>query len=580
VLPPIWNIPHTRNPNFTGRDTLLDDLHTALTSGQPAALVQALPGLGGVGKTQVAVEHAYRHALEYRLVWWLRAEEPTTLAADYAGLALHLDLPVEGITDQRLIVEAVRGWLTREVGWLLIFDNAQDPNDVRPYLPTTGEGHVVITSRNQAWRSLGHLLPVPILEHEKAIAFLLSRTGQTDRAAADQVAQEVGDLPLALEQAGAYLEITGTPLADYAILFRSRRHALWQEEKPPWDYPATVATTWSLAGEHIDDVARSLLIVCAFLAPDDIPRSLLTEGAGHLPAPLSTAVADSLSLNRAVASLERYSLLEVKGDAFAMHRLVQMVARDGFSDEQQKAWVTLVVQVVDTAFPFVYDTPQTWAPCARVLPHVLSAAEHATALRIVPEATARLLEKAGLYQVVQAAYPAARRLLQQALAINEAAYGPEHPQVARTLGALGLSLQTQGDLPAARAALERALLIKVAVYGPEHPEVAVTLGNLSNVLRKQGDLPAARAILERALPLFEAAYGPEHPEVARTLGALGIVLQAQGDLPAARAILERALLIKVAAYGPEHPEVAVTLGNLGILLQAQEDLPAACAALE
>jgi hypothetical protein len=167
-------VPHLRNPNFTGREDLLTQLRTALTSGQPAALTQALAGLGGVGKTQLATEYAYRYATEYEVVWWVRAEEPTTLAADFALLAHELELPEQNEADQAVVVAAVQRWLRQHQRWLLVFDNAREPGEMRPYLPQGGGGHVLVTSRNPVWGSMAQRVPVQVLGRAEAVAFQTS----------------------------------------------------------------------------------------------------------------------------------------------------------------------------------------------------------------------------------------------------------------------------------------------------------------------------------------------------------------------------------------------------------------------
>ena len=328
TLPPIWNVPHNRNPNFTGRDTLLAELRTALTSGQTAALTQAISGLGGVGKTQLAVEYAYRFAGEYSLVWWVPSEEPATLASVYADLAGALDLPEQGATEQMVMVEAVRLWLGRNGGWLLVFDNAPGPTEVSGYLPQGGGGHVLVTSRNPNWGSVASPLTVQVFEREHSVEFLLKRTGQSDGEAAKELADVLGDLPLALEQAGAYMEETGTSLSQYQALFQDRQRELLRRGASSQDYPDTVATTWEISFQRLPSEAAVLLNLCAFLAPDDIPRNLLTEGAEHLPDPLAATVMDPLAWGEAVAALRRYSLAEVGGETLSLHRLVQAVARD------------------------------------------------------------------------------------------------------------------------------------------------------------------------------------------------------------------------------------------------------------
>ncbi|MEA2045930.1 MAG: TIR domain-containing protein, partial [Euryarchaeota archaeon] len=226
ALPPIWNIPHLRNRNFTGRETLLDGLHTALASGEYAALTQVMTGLGGMGKTQLALEYAYRHMDDYKIVWWVQSEEPATLASDYASLADPLELKVRDVRDQRERHKAVRGWLDRHPEWLLIFDNAGKPADLQAYLPQGNTGHVIITSRNQEWSNTAKSLPVKEFKRHESIKFLLERTRETDKDAARSLAESLGDLPLALEQAGAYIDTTSIKLADYLKLFETERERL------------------------------------------------------------------------------------------------------------------------------------------------------------------------------------------------------------------------------------------------------------------------------------------------------------------------------------------------------------------
>lgn len=205
LLPPVWNVPHIRNPNFTGREDILSDLRLALTSGEPSAWKQAALGMGGVGKTQLAVEYIYRHKPDYRVIWWIHSEEPAAMAADYADLAASLDLPEKESIDQSETVRVVKRWLEHNSGWLLIFDNAHDQGAIRDYIPQGGAGHIIITSRNPNWGSVARLLPVKKFDRADSIEFLCKRTGQDYEEVADVLADELGDLPLALEQAGAYI---------------------------------------------------------------------------------------------------------------------------------------------------------------------------------------------------------------------------------------------------------------------------------------------------------------------------------------------------------------------------------------
>ena len=467
ALPPIWNVPHPRNLNFTGRKKLLDDLRALLTAGQMTAL-SALHGLGGVGKTQLALEYAYRYAPDYDLVWWVRSEDPVALAAEYAGLAVKLGLPEAGLADQEAQVAAVRQWLSQNGKWLLIFDNAGEPQDLMAYQPQGGGGQVLITSRNPVWRGVARPLDVKVWDRGESVAFVLKRTGreettdEEEKAAAAALAQELGDLPLALEQAGAYIEACGATIAHYLAMFRSQRQEVLKRGKPSQDYPDTVATTWELSFQKVKEAspaAADLLNLCAFLAPDDIPKKLLVEGAEHLPQSLAAMVQDPVALNDALAVLRCYSLMEVAGDALAVHRLVQAVVRDRLNKKGKEQWAGAAVTMMGSAFPGGnFDLkPETWPWCGRLLPHALSATGHAEVLQLILPAAGRLLNQAGVYLWIRAEFAGAKACFGLALAIDEVAYGPDHPEVAIDMNNLGGVLKDLGDMSGAKAHFERAL---------------------------------------------------------------------------------------------------------------------------
>jgi len=571
----VWNVPQARNPNFTGREEMLVDLRAALASGQAAALTQAIHGLGGVGKTQLAIECAYRHRGDYSLVWWVRAEEPAALAGHYAAMAAALDLPQKDAREQAVIVEAVRHWLEANTGWLLVFDNAGEPADIREYLPRSAAGHVIITSRNPAWGAVARPLGVQVFERFTSVEFLLKRTGQTDREAAGKLAEALGDLPLALEQAAAFIEATGESVSGYLRMFRERQAELLKRPSPSSD--TTVATTWELSFQQIEGrspPAAALLNLCAFLAPDDIPLDIVQQAA-KLPEPLAEAASDPVQFDDAIGAVRRFSLVFRSGDVLSVHRLVQAVTRERMAEEARKLWAAAAARAVNRGFPIDSGDVRTWPACSRLLAHALAAADHCEALKVGPGETGWLLNQAGWYLRGRAEFARARACFERALRLAEAAYGPNHPNVAACVNNLGSVLQDQGDLAGARACYERALKINEAAYGPEHPNVARDVNNLGAVLREQRDLAGARACFERALKIDEAAYGPEHPTVTIRVNNLGGVLHDQGDLAGARACFERALKIDEAAYGPEHPKVATRVNNLGGVLRDQGDLAAA-----
>ena len=576
VLRPIWNVPHIRNPNFTGRGPLLDNLRDNLTSGQPAAVTQAIAGLGGVGKTQLATEYAYRYAAEYSLVWWLPSEEPATLAATYAALAQRLDLPEKDATEQSVIIAAVHEWLRQNGDWLLIFDNASKPADLRDYLPGSRAGHVLITSRNPNWGGIADPLEVEVFQRDESVEFLIRRTNRTYQAAAGELAEALGDLPLALEQAGAYMEQTGASFARYLELFQTHQQELLRRGSTAQGYEYTVATTWEIALQQLPTAAADLLNLCGFLAPVDIPRGIIEKGTVHLPDSLAAVVADDLAFEDTFGDLRRYSLMEVGDNSWSVHRLVQGVVRDRLAEDDRGTWAESAARLVNGAFPFdIQRNVDGWPLCARLLPHALAASAEAENLGVAAEATGPLLTAAGSYLGVRADFASARSAYERALAISEQALGPDHPTVATRLYNLGSILHHLGDPVGAKVQIERALAISEANYGPQHSHVAFGLNNLGAVLRDQEDLAGAKECYERVVAIFEATLRPDDPIVATGLNNLGMVLLDLGDLAGAKRHIERALSIDEGAYGPDHPDVAIRLNNLAGVLLALGDLAGA-----
>ena len=575
ALPAVWNVP-SQDRNFAGRKTQLRKLDRALNSGRPTALTQAISGLGGVGKTELAKEYVHRYGTNHQVVWWVRSEERARLASDFAALAAALDLPEKDAQDQQQAIDAVRRWLDHNGGWLLVFDNVPKPESVKDFLPQGQTGHVIITSRYKSWRKVAASLALDVMTDSEAVAFLLDRTGGRDRKGAKTVAKALGKLPLALAQAGAYVEETGVSFPAYLELLEKHRVEILARGTAFEGYDLTVATTWAPSFEAVEEespAAAELLNLCAFFAPDDIPLDIIREGAEHLPPTLAAAANDDLAWNEAVAALRRYSLVEVRGDSLSVHRLVQAVARDRLEADQT---TQLLGAAVDILFGAVDRPVQTdlasWPICARVLPHALASADNAEEHNTALGSCARLLDRLALYVQVRAQFSDAINMLQRALAMAEAEHGSDHAIIAGIVNNLGALLEGQGDLAGAWVHFERALRIAEAVDGPDHPHVATVLINLGAVLRAQRGLAEAREHFDRALRIDEAYYGPDHPEVAVDVNNLAALLQEQGDFAGSRKHLERALRIDEAAYGPKHPRVAIRLNNLGLLLKKEGDL--------
>jgi len=582
--PAVSNLP-ARNPHFTGRSELLERLRAQL-GGEPAAVVTqtgAIHGLGGVGKTELALEFAHRYQADYDIVWWITAEQPTSVTADLAALAEELD--IERAADQAEMVKRLFRELRRRERWLLIYDNAERPETLEGLLPPGGDGRVLVTSRYGAWGKLGASLRLDVLGRDEAVVFLARRTGASDKAVLDGLARELGDLPLALEEAAAYLEETHADPGEYLKLVRGRARELFGLDQPPDELAdqRRVATVWSLSLERVHQEApeaEALLRLCAFLAPDEIPRELPREHPQVLPDELAAVVGDVLRYNRLLAAASRFSLAAVTPTSLGLHRLVQAVLQARLGADSEQGWAAAAVELLHESFPNRSWEVATWQRCGRLLPHVLTVAGHAQRLGVAREQAGCLLYQASTYLRQWGLYRQARPVAEQALALTEAALGPQDAQVAWRCDELGRLLQKLGDLAGAKAQYERALAIGEAALGLDHPDVAIWCGGLGNVLQGLGDLVGARAQYERALAIGEATLNPNDPEIAARRSNLGNVLQGLGDLVGARAQYERALAISEATLGRDHPTIAIRRNNLGRVLQGLGDLVGARAQFE
>ncbi|MFH1861555.1 MAG: FxSxx-COOH system tetratricopeptide repeat protein, partial [bacterium] len=434
----VQNIPAEQNRNFTGRQKHLNRLHKLLAAGKSTALV-ALHGTGGVGKTQIALQYSYQHAADYQVIWWVSAEEAFQLSADFGELAVRLKL-ISAEAKQEDKVSATRSWLEENSGWLLVLDNLPQPADLPDCCPASHTGRLLITSRYEGdWCATAEPLDVDVFTPQEAVKFLHRRTEKNESTAAEQLAVKLGNLPLALEHAAAYVNETACTLANYLALYERHHLKLLRQAQPPPGYKATIATTWEISFQRAQErspQAAKLLPLCAFLAPEAIPRELLQR-----------AVKDDLACHKAIAVLRSFSLLQARGEGFFMHRLLQEVVRERLTEAKQKRWAETAVRLLNESFTGHPQTDvQRWATYAELLPHALAAAEHAEKLQIALPAIGRILTYSGLFlHCVRADYAAALPLCQRALGIDEKALGKNHPEVATDLNNLAGLYYDQGD---------------------------------------------------------------------------------------------------------------------------------------
>jgi hypothetical protein len=534
---------------LAGREELLAELGARLAGSDGAVpRVVALSGLGGAGKTSVAVEYAHRQLGQVGVAWQFPAEDPSVVAAGFGELAVQL-----GAGDRGDPVTSVHGVLAASPApWLLVFDNAPDRASVAPFVPPAGPGRVLITSRNQIWPP-GHALEVPVLDPQVAAEFLASRTGDPDRRAALDLAGELGGLPLALEQAAAYVQATGDSLAGYLALFRRRRADLLAQGEPIGS-SQTVATTWRLAFEdlhHAAPGAAGLLRLLACCAPEAIPLRLLLrprEGlAGQLSDQVTPVLAllleDELAAGNAVAALRRYSLVTpVGGGAVSVHRLVQAVTLDQMPADLVTAWQQAAAAVIEAALPDDPTQRETWPAYALLLPHAQAALpSHRDGM-----------ERVSTYLGHSGRYGAARDREREVVDARARILGPEHPDTLTARENLAFWTGSAGDPAGARDQLAALLPIREQVSGREHPDTLIVRAGLARWTGDEGDAAAARDQSAALVRVAELVSGREHPLTQDARLNLARWTGLAGDPAGARDQFAELLPIRERVFGTEH----------------------------
>jgi len=586
----IWNVPYRRNPFFTGREEILAYLYTVLQTSKAAALTQtqAISGLGGIGKTQVAVEYAYRSRNHYEAIFWITASTREAFTADFVILAALLGLPEQHEQDQDIVVRAVKRWLTAHSHWLLILDNVDNPEMIADFLPVHSTGDVLLTTRLQALGTLAQSIEVEKMGLDEGVIFLLRRTkvlapdASLDQSTTESQAQAAAivaaldGLPLALDQAGAYIEETHCGLPQYLNLYGTRRkELLLRRGRFPIDHPDSVAATWSLSFQQVEQeslAAADLLHLLAFLNPEAIPEEIITLGAAELGPALEGLASDPIKVDNIIELLLRYSLIrrtpEVK--SFSIHRLVQAVIRDSMDRDTQRLWAQRAIRAVNCAFPDV--ELQTWERCQRCLPHVQMCATYSEEYALAFPDAALLFNEAASYLVARARYEQAELLLLRALAIRQQVLEANYPDISRTLNDLGVLYRKQGKYQEAEPLLQEALAIRKQVLGVEHPDVAQTLHNLASLYRAQGAYIKAEPFYLQALRIRETKLGIDNALVAQSYYGLAKLYHSQERYQKAEQLCKQALYIQEQHLGEHHPMIASTLNLLAKIYQGQNKL--------
>jgi tetratricopeptide (TPR) repeat protein len=509
--PPVWGNVPPRNRAFTGRGLLLEQLHARLQEGTTAVLPEALQGMGGVGKSQLAVEYVYKHMHEYQVVWWISAEQPQQIRQVLVELARRLHLEVgsgEANAAVPAVIEALRIGEPYK-NWLLIFDNAEDLDAVREFFPTNGPGRILVTSRNAQWSTAARPLEVDVFARDESRQLLQLRAPNLDDATADRLAETLGDLPLGIEQAAVWLAETGMPAEEYLRLFEQQAADL-MVSAPPADYPLSVAAAWNVSLERLQQnhpAALQLLQVCAFFAPEPISRRLLT-GVRDAPVPpeLAAALGDPIRLSRAIREINRYALARINHstNTLQLHRLVQRVLINQMPQSLQNQMRRGAHALLANGDPNAPTDPGQWPRYGELLPHVLSS------------------------NAVESHEPWVRQLVR-----NEIQY-----------------MYSWGDHDGSRDLARRAYEQWRRDDGDDHGDVMTVAQQYANALRILGRYDEAYDLDLRNRDAMVATLGEEHEMTLEITSMLAWDLRMRGDFAAAADLDRQVYEVSLRKFGP------------------------------
>ncbi|MFD9944512.1 FxSxx-COOH system tetratricopeptide repeat protein [Nonomuraea sp. NPDC059023] len=537
-IPEIWGKIPPRNVNFTGRSILLERLHAGLSTEVTAVVPHALHGLGGVGKTQLAVEYAHRFRSEYDVVWWIPADQPVLVKSSLAGLAPHLGLQAATRSGAEDAADAVLDALRRGEPydrWLLVFDNADQPEEISDLIPR-GPGQVIITSRNHRWQGIVDTVPVDVFRREESVEFLSRRASLSD-SDADRLAEQLGDLPLALEQAGALHVETGISVDDYLRLLKEQTSALLSESKPS-EYPMPMTAAWALSVGQLRSKlpeAVDVLRCCAFFGPEPIPRDVFRR-AGHQASDLrlSGIFGDTILLTRAIRELGRFALAAIDSQArtIQVHRLVQALLRDELDEDERSRYRHEVHLLLAGAAPRMPDETASWQRYNELIAHILP-----SQVEDCPDPAVRGMARDVIYYLYRSgSYQSARSFAEQFVRRWAEVSGPDHPDVLIAQRHLGGIIRELGEYRAAYD-LDSATLTKMTeVLGPEHRETLVLSSGFAADLRAMGDWSAAQQLDERLQSQHTTAFGEQAAATLQIMNNLAIDYGLNGDYQAARSL--------------------------------------------
>ena len=561
--PELWNIP-PRVRSFVGREQQIKAIRRhMLDRSRSVLLPEALHGLGGVGKTQLALAYAHQYRDEYTLGWWVPAETESSTLASLARLAVLLG--GNAGLDPRDLAANLSTELAAHETWLLIFDNAASVGDIGPLLPAGIGGHILITSRSHAWAGVAHPVEVGSLPLAKAARLLRLRSGDHDVAASKKLAEELGGLPLALDQAGGYVNECGIRLREYHDQFADFPAELLRRGSPQ-SYPNTVGRTLGVALRRLSassPAAVQLLRLCSVMAPEDLPVELIFDTAQALPEPLAAVAANRLDRNDCMATLLSSGMLSMPSEnRYWIHRLVQTVTRENLDvrscTEALKQAAGVLRAALEAADPAGRDTL-----LRRYIEHAKAVVLRCREADLVTDDVVTLALVAGEYLLKHRYDTDSVEAVFRWVTYSTLRWAKEtDPRVPRAMSGLGRALQAQGHHQAGLEFAERALRARRRLHPGDHPDVAASLSEVATSKYWLGNDDEARALHQEALDMRRRLFAGDHGDVAASLTMLGASYYGLLDYRTARDFVEEGLAMRRRLGLRKDPEIAESLCDL------------------
>ncbi|MEV6801443.1 FxSxx-COOH system tetratricopeptide repeat protein [Micromonospora rifamycinica] len=563
---PVWNL-RPRDPNFAGRGSELAELRTRLSSGG-AAGVQAVHGLGGVGKTQLALEYAHRYRADYDVVWWISAEQSGAIGEQFSTLGTALGV-LDAQVDSVIAQSKVKEYLRRRDRWLLIFDNAEKPDDLRPWLPD-GAGHVLVTSRTTSWGQLARTLELDVLPRAEAVELLTLRLARISATEAGQLAEDLGDLPLALAQAASYLAEFGMSVTDYRQVLREETLAVLGEGQPA-GYPHSLAAAATLSTTALsarDPAALAVLHLCAFLAPEPVPTDLVVTIARHadlqleILAPLAQIIDKRLQRQRAISAVGASGLARVELGTITVHRLVQAIVRDQIDPAVAAELRVRIGAALSTVDPGNPRDTANWTQWSTILPHLLAADPARTDN---PDLRLRARD-AIVYLLCRGDSRPAQQLAENLYREWKKRHGPDHVDTLRAATELVWAYRNLGYLDRLRPLIDDTLTRQINILGRDHPDTLRTASDLAVVHGELGNYQRAREVDEDVYGRRVRVLGKDHPDTLTSAANLATTLDDAGQFDQALEVAEDAYRRLVRVLGEDHPDTLTSAMNLASAL--------------